>query len=151
VRGTAWRDQAPLRTAPVLPCGPATTQKTRRRNLACCVSPMADEGCRTIGLVSNTKIVNETRAWLQRNPDLRPKKVDWDNHGLIATLSGLVDWEDGSIEPLTPDDYATRLIDCEYDPAATCPIWVANRDRRKSNSRSVRLRWLKRPIRSHKS
>lgn len=82
-----------------------------------------EEGCRTIGIVSTTKIVNETRAWLQRNPDIHQVKVPWDDHGCIATLNGTVDPDDGTIEPLQPEDFVTRAIDCRYDPEARCPIW----------------------------
>ena len=86
-------------------------------------SIMAERGCNGIKLISNTKVVNETRAWLQRQPKLHQKDVPWDNHGMIPTLSGLVNWRDDSFKPLMPDHFATRLIDCEFDPDARCPIW----------------------------
>jgi P4 family phage/plasmid primase-like protien len=86
-------------------------------------SRMVEEGCNAMRLVSNTKIVNETRAWLQRQPDIHREHVDWDGHGLIATQSGTVDWEDGTVEALLPEDYATRIIECRYEPEATCPVW----------------------------
>lgn len=95
--------------------------ETDERAWACV---MVERGCNAIGLVSTTKIVNETRAWLQRQPDLHRKNIEWDGHGLIATLDGTVDWEDGSVEPLEPDDYATRRVECRYDPAAACPTWL---------------------------
>ncbi len=82
-----------------------------------------EDGCKAIGLISNTRVVNETRAWLQRQSDMAMENVPWDAHGKIPTLSGLVDWRDGSVEVLKPDDYATRLIECNFDYDARCPIW----------------------------
>ena len=89
------------------------------------INRKVDDGCNAISLVSTTKIVNETRAWLQRQSNMAVENVSWDDHGLIATVNGLLDWEDGTIEPLAPEDYATRLIDCKYDPAAICTLWEA--------------------------
>lgn len=91
------------------------------------ISVMVERGCNAIGLVSTTKIVNETRAWLQRQPDLYKGtgKVEWDAHGMIATKSGLIGWEadDTRHHDLLPSHYVTRIIDCEYAPAAECNTW----------------------------
>lgn len=87
-------------------------------------SVMVERGCDANKLVSNMRIVNETRAWLQRQPALHAKEIDWDGHGFIATRSGMVDWKNGNaIRPAGPQDYATTRVECDFDPAAACPIW----------------------------
>jgi P4 family phage/plasmid primase-like protien len=87
-------------------------------------SVLVEQGCTELKLVSNTKIVNETRAWLQRQPDLHKKDIEWDAHGCIATTNGLFDWRTGSVTRISPDDYVTRVIDCDYDEQADCPVWL---------------------------
>lgn len=83
-----------------------------------------EQGCRAIGLVSNTKLVNETCAWLRREPALHKKSVPWDGHGMIATRGGMIDWKNGcATRSPTHADYATWRIDCDYVPAAECPRW----------------------------
>lgn len=88
-------------------------------------SIMVEQACTAARIVSNTKIVNEVRAWLQRQPELNKAGVVWDAHGQIACRTGLLDHRSGAIthRPILPADYATRRIECEYDPAAQCPHW----------------------------
>lgn len=80
-------------------------------------------GCRALRITSTTKTVSETRHWLLRNPDVYRSKIDWDAHGMIPTKSGMIDPATLSVRPLRPADYATRVINCEYDPEASCPVW----------------------------
>lgn len=82
-----------------------------------------EAGCRMLRITSTQKVVNETRAWLQRNPDIHRAKIPWDQHGKIPTLSGLVDLE-GNVEEVRPDHYCTYRIDCLYDPQARCEGWL---------------------------
>lgn len=82
-----------------------------------------EKACRGIKLTSTTKLVAETRAWLQRNPDIHDDDVKWDAHGMIATKSGLIDPRTWEIRDYSPDDYATLQIDCKYEPRAKCPAW----------------------------
>lgn len=86
-------------------------------------SVMVERGCNAHRLVSTTKIVNETRAWLQRHPDLHQEDVDWDGHGMIATASGLYDWKNDRIVRAEPGHYVTRRIDVKYVEQAICPVW----------------------------
>ncbi|HWE06989.1 MAG TPA: DNA-primase RepB domain-containing protein, partial [Rhizomicrobium sp.] len=48
-----------------------------------------EEVCRGLGFKSNNKLVNETRCWIIRNPELRRDEIPWDQHGKIPTRSGL--------------------------------------------------------------
>lgn len=80
-------------------------------------------GCRTLRIVSTTKVVNETRALLERDPDLRAEDVPWDEHGKIATRSGLVDFKTLEHEAYRWDHYATHSVECAFDAGATCPMW----------------------------
>lgn len=83
-----------------------------------------EAGCRALGLTSTQRLVSETRAWLRRDPDLYVEDAAWDSHGKIATLSGLVNWETGEVEPPHPDQLVTRRVECEWDPEAACPWWL---------------------------
>jgi len=87
------------------------------------INVSVERGSRAAKMVSNTKVVNETRAWLQRNPDLHHEVLPWDAHGKVATRSGLIDWCTGTMEPLHPDQYVSRVVECQYIPSATCPTW----------------------------
>ena len=82
-----------------------------------------ESGCRVLGVISTTKIINETYNWIIRNPDISRDFIEWDNHGKIATKSGLVDPVTLKLTPTTSDDYVTVRIECDFDPAAACPKW----------------------------
>jgi hypothetical protein len=83
-----------------------------------------EEACRGLGFTSGSKLINETRNWIARNPELwRKKAIPWDQHGKIPTRSGLIDPRTGEIEPARPDHFCTWRVDVDYDPAATCPWW----------------------------
>jgi len=83
-----------------------------------------EEGCRTLGIVSTQKIVSEGRAWVMRNPEIYMENVPWDQHGLIACKSGLLHPVTLQITPIVPEHYVTMRIECEYDPAAKCRVWL---------------------------
>lgn len=86
-------------------------------------SVMVEQACRAAKLVSTTKLVNETRAWLQREPDLHKEDVKWDQHGGIAVKNGVLNYGNGTLLPYKPEYYVTRRIDCDYDADARCPVW----------------------------
>jgi P4 family phage/plasmid primase-like protien len=75
---------------------------------------------------SSIKLINEARAWIQRQEQLfrNHDDIKWDAHGLVPTKSGLVNPRTFEVRPIQPDDYCTWMIDAEYDPAATCPWWL---------------------------
>ncbi|WP_316207231.1 hypothetical protein [Bradyrhizobium sp. SZCCHNR3118] len=83
-----------------------------------------ERACRGLGFKSTTKLINETRNWIEREPDLwREEDIPWDQHGKIPTRPGLVDPRTGELEPAQPEHFATWRIDVDYDPSATCPWW----------------------------
>lgn len=85
-----------------------------------------ERGARALGITSNIKIINETRQWILRNPDLYKEDIAWDSHGKIPTKTGLIDPVDPKkIELPHPEHYATWRLECEYQPdSATCPNWL---------------------------
>lgn len=82
-----------------------------------------EEGCRALGVVSTQKIINEGRAWIMRNPEIYRDEIPWDEHGKIATRSGLLDPKTLAIEPIVPEHYVSMRIECEYDPSVDCNGW----------------------------
>ena len=82
-----------------------------------------EAGFRVLNMPSRNNVVNETRGWIQRNPDIHVEHVDWDAHGKIPTRTGLVDPRTLTVTPLRPEHHCTYRIGCEYDPDATCPQW----------------------------
>lgn len=86
-------------------------------------SVMVERGCNAHRLVSTTKIVNETRAWLQRHPDLHRQDVKWDAHGGVAVRQGILNWGNGEVLPYKAEYHVTKRIDCTYAPEARAPTW----------------------------
>lgn len=77
-----------------------------------------------LGYKTGTKLVNETRNWILRRPELwREGELPWDQHGKIPTRSGLVDPRTGELEPAKPEHFCTWRVEVDYDPAAKCPWW----------------------------
>ncbi|MCA1433116.1 hypothetical protein I6F33_09035 [Bradyrhizobium sp. BRP20] len=77
-----------------------------------------------LGYKTGTKLVNETRNWILRRPELwREGELPWDQHGKIPTRSGLVDPKTGELEPARPEHFCTWRVEVDYDPAAECPWW----------------------------
>jgi hypothetical protein len=73
---------------------------------------------------STIKLINEAKQWLLRSPKVIKHDVAWDGHGKIPTRSGLLDIHTLTLEPARPEHLATWRIECDYDPAATCPWWT---------------------------
>jgi phage/plasmid-associated DNA primase len=81
-------------------------------------------GARALELPSTIKLINETRQWLLRHPDVLKADVIWDAHGRVPTRSGLLDIATQTLEPARPEHLATWRIECDYDSNATCPWWL---------------------------
>ncbi|MDE3246939.1 MAG: hypothetical protein KGN80_12700, partial [Acidobacteriota bacterium] len=77
-----------------------------------------------LGYSSTLKLRSETKGWIQCRPELWRDDVPWDQHGMVPTLSGLVNPRTLEVVPLRPDHYATWRIECVFDPAAECPWWL---------------------------
>ena len=73
---------------------------------------------------SQIRLVNETRAWIIRHPDLQAGEVAFDAHGMVPTRSGLVDPVTGEIFGPNPAHYCTWQVPFEYRGDAKCPFWL---------------------------
>jgi len=83
------------------------------------------EACvRALPVKSANRLVNEARAWVIRNPDLHKDFVDWDGHGQIPTMSGLVHPQTGKLTPATPGHWVTWRVPFQYWPEAGCRYWL---------------------------
>jgi phage/plasmid-associated DNA primase len=83
-----------------------------------------EQACAGLGFKSVNRLINETRQWILRQPQLwREDPLPWDQHGNIPTRSGLIDPLTGVLEPARPDHFCTWRVEVEYDPAAKCPWW----------------------------
>lgn len=72
---------------------------------------------------SNSRTIEEARKWIMRHPDVQRENVVWDDHGYIILKNKWLDPVTGKTGPLTPELYATRRVNCNYNPKAKCPIW----------------------------
>src|SRR4051812_23075953 len=82
-----------------------------------------EQAARGLGIVSDNRLVNEARGWIERNPDLA-RPGGWDEHGLVPTKSGLFDPRSGELVPAEPAHRVTWRVDAEYVPGAACPHWL---------------------------
>ena len=73
---------------------------------------------------SNSRTIEEARKWIMRNDEVHMESVPWDRHGLIITKNKWLDPFTGKTGNLHPELYATRRINCNYNPKAKCPIWL---------------------------
>lgn len=83
-----------------------------------------ETACRALNIDSTNKIRSETRGYIRSSPDLWRDHVPWDQHGKVPTRSGLIDPMTGTVEEARPDHYCTWRVEADYDPAATCPLWL---------------------------
>jgi P4 family phage/plasmid primase-like protien len=84
-----------------------------------------ETGAKSLNFPSTSKLVNETRLWIQRqNETNRRGTIPWDKHGLVPTKSGLINPRTGEVRPMRPDDYCTWRIEVEYDKDAECKWWL---------------------------
>ena len=82
-----------------------------------------EQACAGLGFKSVNKLINETRQWILRQPQLwRKDPLPWDQHGKIPTRSGLIDPLTGELEPARPDHFCAWRVEVEYDPAAKCNV-----------------------------
>jgi putative DNA primase/helicase len=82
------------------------------------------------------------RAWAQRSESseriaamvrlaasdptvaISPDKLDADDW-LFTSYNGTIDLRTGDLLPHDPDNLCTKMTSVKYDPAATCPTWMA--------------------------
>jgi D5-like protein len=85
-------------------------------------------GCRALELPSTIKLINESRQWILRNPEVRRGAIEWDSHGRVPTKSGLLDIHTLTLEPARPAHLATWRFECDYNSTAECPWWLVMLD-----------------------
>jgi hypothetical protein len=85
---------------------------------------LLEECAQGLSLDSSSRTINEARKWIIRSPGLYRAEVPWDAHGMVPTLSGLVDPRTGAATPAAPEHYATWRVPFAYDEAAPCPLWL---------------------------
>lgn len=98
---------------------------TRKADFRQWMQTQVEHVCRQLGVASDTRMINEVRAWLERNPDLWSDGVKWNQHRMVPTRSGLVDPMTFELTPAQPKHHVTWRVDCDYVPNATCPMWLA--------------------------
>jgi hypothetical protein len=67
---------------------------------------------------------NEVRADIEADEKFRRDSVPWNRHGLIPTLSGLVDPSSLAVRPATPSDYCSWWVPVKFNWEAPCPLWT---------------------------
>ena len=83
-----------------------------------------EAAARALSMESTSRLINEARKWIIRNPDLRREDIAFDAHGMIPTRSGLVHPRTGKLTAPDPAQYVTWRTACRYDPTAECPLWL---------------------------
>ena len=73
---------------------------------------------------STKRMTDEARNWIYRNPDIRKDNIEWDRHGKVLTQIDWIDPVTNKTGSITPEMYATRRIDCEFNSKAKCPLWL---------------------------
>ena len=79
------------------------------------------KACNRINLDATIKLVNETRAQIERNATL--EVPEWDAHGLVPTKSGLIYPDTLELVAAMPEHFCTWHIPFDYEPDARCPLF----------------------------
>lgn len=72
-----------------------------------------------------TSALNNTWKLLIEHPALFKRKVEWADAKVIVCANGVLDIDTGQFSPHGPHWFARRKITTAYDPAATCPQFLA--------------------------
>jgi hypothetical protein len=94
------------------------------KDLAGWLNAALEEGAQGMGVESTSRLINEARAYIIRQPRLQGRETVFDNHGKVPTKSGLVDPVTGELDPASSDHLCTWRVPFDYDPAAACPYWL---------------------------
>ena len=77
------------------------------------------------GVSPVTSLLNAVHRYIIERPSLSREEVPWDASGFIVGRNGAINPETGVIVPHSPELYATSRIEANFDPVATCPIWLS--------------------------
>lgn len=81
--------------------------------------------CETLAKAPTGTNKNNSYKWILDNPSIHRPGVEWDRSPVIVGRNGTIEIESRIVAPHREDDYATRMVDCDLDPTAKCPKWLA--------------------------
>lgn len=73
-----------------------------------------------------------------------PHEIDADPY-LLGCLNGTLDLRTGKLRPHRREDFITKLVHVEYNPAAECPLWEAFLHRIMAGNTHL-IRWLQKAV-----
>ncbi|MCK1671073.1 phage/plasmid primase, P4 family [Bradyrhizobium sp. 150] len=86
---------------------------------------LIQRGFDLLGEAKKTAALNNTWKLLVEHPDLYKHKVEWSDDKVIVCGNGVLDIDTRQFSPHGPQWCARRKITTAYDPAATCPQFLA--------------------------
>lgn len=78
-------------------------------------------------LSRNSKGINPALSFAGDDLPIMPDEMDRDDH-LLNFRNGTVDLRTGALRAHRRTDYITRMVDCDYNPAAECPRFMRTLD-----------------------
>jgi len=81
-------------------------------------------GARVLELRATTRLINEAREWIMREPKIYQRDIKFDAHGKVPVFNGLIDPRSGVLEPPIAEHYITWRIEYIYNPEAKCELWL---------------------------
>ena len=86
---------------------------------------LVQQGCEALGEGARLSIVGAAWKRLNEHPGLHRRSVAWDRRGLAATANGVLDLQTHKFMAWDPEHYLRRKLAIAYDPARTCPQFLA--------------------------
>jgi P4 family phage/plasmid primase-like protien len=86
---------------------------------------LIQRGFDQLGEAKKTAALNNTWKLLVEHPELYKRKVEWSDDKVIVCGNGVLDIDTRQFSPHGPQWCARRKITTTYDPAATCPQFLA--------------------------
>lgn len=78
----------------------------------------------SLKLAPNNSTLNGVYRLIHESPKNLRHNIEWDRQGVVVARNGAYRVAEGVIEAHSQEHYATRRIDCDVVPEATCPKWL---------------------------